>query len=119
MSRAPIRYPLHIVNVSGTDDLVWRKDVLIQDVKTIGLHDDVVYGTYVPDRAANTQVWYISRCSEDTAKSYNDRQEWERDLRNKGVDKIETRSVRDVVIQFMHRGVLPFERPTRSASVRP
>jgi len=115
--RLPLRYPFHLVDVTGTADLCNGKVVLVENVTGINVSSNLIYGSFgmsVSFGETNNGGWFVV---EGTNKlSTGDRNVFRTKLEACGITNQLLLPASTLITQFMHQGVLPFGSNNVTAS---
>jgi hypothetical protein len=111
--RLPLRYPFHIVDVTGEPDLCNGLVVVFDNVTAVNVQSNLVFGKHGPFTAGGGAYpggWFVVDVSSRTNLPVSTEAEFHQVLAAKGVTNENLLPVRPLIKEFMFKGVLPFGR---------
>jgi len=106
-SRAPLIFPYHLTDVAGTIDLSAGKEIVAENVLSVGLTNRVIVGSAGPHQAFGKTMpaqWFVVDVSSRKLQAMSMEAEFVDALRTRGIDPACLLPSREVVDSFMKKG---------------
>lgn len=112
-SRAPLLFPYHLTDVAGAIDLSAGKDIVAENVLSVGLTNRMIIGSAGPYQAFGKTVaaqWFVVDVTTRQMQTMQTEQDFRNALRTKGIDPSGVLPSREVVESFMKNGTDRFRK---------
>ena len=107
-SRAPVLYPYHLVNITGTITLCASNDIIVGNALSVGLTKGYIYGSAGPDQEFGKTIpahWFMVEVSTRKYWTYDTEADYTDALRAKNIDAAGVLPCQKVEESFMKKGV--------------
>lgn len=109
--RMPLRYPFHLVNITGKSSLCNGKVGVVKNVTAINVQSGFIFGTYGATLSFGETIqggWFVADVSSRTNISVPTEDEFHQLLAQRGLTNQVLHPVKPLMDEFDRNGVLPF-----------